>query len=71
MKKRRLNVFSSVGPGLSEERLTRIMAAVEEIQNVQLPAQRESNVIAVTLKVNAVKSQAPSKIEIISLSKCN
>lgn len=59
IKRRRLNIFSSVGPGLSEDRLTKIMAAIEEIQNSQLPAQREANVIAVTVKVNAVKPQAP------------
>ena len=63
-------MFSSCGPGLSEERLTKIMAAVEEIQNSQLPAQREANVIAVTLKVNAVKSQAPS-IQYHVNGKCN
>ena len=66
IKRRRLNIFSSVGPGLSEDRLTKIMAAIEEIQNAQLPAQREANVIAVTVKVNAVKPQAPFKTNSVS-----
>lgn len=46
--------------------MTKIMAAIEEIQNAQLPAQREANVIAVTVKVNAVKPQAPFKTNSVS-----
>ena len=58
IKKRRVNVFTSVGVGASSERLTQVLEMWERVQGSSSPDLRDKSAFAALLKIDNLKSRS-------------